>query len=67
MLNRQCLCGSARFAYRASIAFLCLKERSCRLNRPQTAYKFLSKLSRCPERSTIAANRSSKEYLAEIS
>jgi len=44
MRNRQCLCSPARFAYRALIAFPCLKERCFRRNRPQTAHKFLSGL-----------------------
>jgi hypothetical protein len=39
MRNRQCLCGFARFAYRAPVAPDCLKRRDFCLNRPQTAYK----------------------------
>jgi hypothetical protein len=42
MRNRQCLCGFAQIAYRALIAFPCLKERSYRRNRPQI-----------PERTTV--------------
>jgi hypothetical protein len=42
MRNRQCLCGFARFAYRAPVALDCLKERDFWLNRLQTAYKFLA-------------------------
>jgi hypothetical protein len=37
MRNRQCLCGFARFAYRAPVAPDCLKRRDFWLNRPQTA------------------------------
>src|SRR5713101_8229748 len=36
MRNNQCLCGFAPIAYRALIAFPCLKERPFRRNRPQT-------------------------------
>jgi hypothetical protein len=35
MRNRQCLCGIARFAYRAPVAPDCLKERDFWLNRLQ--------------------------------
>jgi hypothetical protein len=38
--NRQCLCGLARFAYRAPVAPDCPKERDSCPNRPQTASKF---------------------------
>ena len=34
MRNRQCLCGFAQIAYRALLAFPCLKERFSRLNQP---------------------------------
>jgi hypothetical protein len=44
MRNRQCLCGIARFAYRAPVAPDCLKERDFWLNRPQTAYKTVASL-----------------------
>jgi hypothetical protein len=44
MRNRQRLCGFAHIAFCAPIAFRCLKERSYRLNRLQTAYKFLAGL-----------------------
>ena len=40
MRNNQCLCGLARFAYRAPIAPDCPKERDSCPNRPQTASKF---------------------------
>src|SRR4029077_13176769 len=50
MRNNQCLCGFAQITYRALIAFLCLKERACRRNRPQTAHKFLSGLPYCSGR-----------------
>jgi hypothetical protein len=40
MRNNQCLCGFARFAYRASAAPACPKERDSCPNRPQTASKF---------------------------
>jgi len=46
MRNRQCLCGFARFAYRAWNCFGCLKERDSCPNRPQTASK--SRLSLAP-------------------
>ena len=48
MRNRQCLCGFAQIAYRALIAFPCLKERSYRPNSPQTDHKFLAGLPYCP-------------------
>jgi hypothetical protein len=38
--NRQCLCGFARFAYRAPAAPDCPKERDSCPNRPQAASKF---------------------------
>src|ERR1035441_5296406 len=47
MRNNQCLCGFARFAYRALVALRCLKKRGYRRNRPQTAYKFLRRLRYC--------------------
>src|SRR5229473_2855390 len=50
MRNRQCLCGIAQIAYRALMAFPCLKERCFRRNRPQTAHKFLTGLPHCPRR-----------------
>jgi hypothetical protein len=37
MRNRQCLCGSARFAYLAWNSLYCLKERDSCPNRPQTS------------------------------
>ena len=40
MRNNQCLCGFARFAYRAPVAPECPKERDSCPNRPQTASKF---------------------------
>jgi len=40
MRNNQCLCGFARFAYRAPVAPDCPKERDSCPNRPQTASKF---------------------------
>jgi hypothetical protein len=40
MRNKQCLCGFARFAYRAPVARDCPKERDSCPNRPQTASKF---------------------------
>src|ERR1700733_8389344 len=40
MRNNQCLCGLARFAYRAPVAPDCPKERDSCPNRPQTASKF---------------------------
>jgi hypothetical protein len=58
--NRRCLCGSAQIAYRALIAFPCLKERSYRRNRPQTAYKFLSELPHCSERPALTAWKKTK-------
>ena len=39
MRNNQCLCGFARFAYRAPVAPDCPKERDSGPNRPQTASK----------------------------
>src|ERR1700691_5652329 len=39
MRNRQCLCGFARFAYRAWNCLGCPKERDSCPNRPQTATK----------------------------
>jgi hypothetical protein len=41
MRNDHCLCGFARFAYRAPVAPNCPKERDSCPNRPQTASKFL--------------------------
>jgi len=40
MRNKQCLCGSACFAYRAWNCLCCPKERNSCPNRPQTASKF---------------------------
>jgi len=40
MRNNQCLCGFARFSYRAPVAPDCPKERDSYPNRPQTASKF---------------------------
>ena|SRR5579864_1160121 len=40
MRNNQCLCGFARFAYRAQFAPDCPNERDSCPNRPQTASKF---------------------------
>ncbi len=40
MRNRQCLCGFARFAYRAWNCLRCPKERDSCPNRPQTAPNF---------------------------
>src|SRR5260370_16330187 len=42
MRNNQCLCGFAPIAYRALIAFPCLKERSYRRNRPKPPTNFWS-------------------------
>jgi hypothetical protein len=67
MRNNQCLCGFARFAYRALIAFPCLKERSYRRNRLQTAYKFLTGLPHCPRRFAPIAKKKSQENLAKTS
>jgi hypothetical protein len=59
--SRQCLCGIAQIAYRVLIAFPCLKERSYRRNRPQTAHKFLSGLPYYPGLSSPIAKRKIKE------
>jgi hypothetical protein len=48
MRNNQCLYGFEQIAYRALIAFPCLKERYYRRNRPQTAHKFVAGLPYCP-------------------
>ena len=58
--NRQYLCGFEQIAYRALIAFPCLKERSYRRNRPQTAPKFLSGLPYYPGLSSPMAKRKTK-------
>ena len=60
MRNNQCLCGFAPIAYRALIAFPCLKERSYRRNRPQTAHKFPSGLPYYPGRSAPMARKKTK-------
>src|SRR5216684_8051773 len=60
MRNNQSLCGFAQIAYRALIAFPCLKERSYRRNRPQTAPKFLSGLPYCLGRSAPMARKKTK-------
>ncbi len=67
MRNRQCLCSFAQIAYRALLAFPCLKERFSRLNRPQTAHKLLSELSYCPGRSAAMPRKKTKESLAKTS
>jgi hypothetical protein len=67
MRNNQCLCGLAQIAYRALIAFPCLKERSYRRNRLQTAYKFLTGLPRCPRRFAPIAKKETQENLAKTS
>ena len=67
MRNRQCLRGFAHIAYRAPIAFRCLKERSYRLNRLQTAYKFLAGLPHCPRRFAPIAKKETQENLAKTS
>ena len=61
MRNRQCLCGIARIAYNALLAFPCLKERCFRRNRPQTAHKFLSGLSYCPGLSAPMARKKTQQ------
>ena len=58
MRNRQCLCGTARFAYRAPVAPDCLKRRDFWLNRPQTAYKILAALYVCKEACAVHSERS---------
>jgi hypothetical protein len=61
MRNRQCLCGIARFAYRAPVAPDCLKERDFWLNRPQTAYKTVASLcalAMCKKACAVHSKRS---------
>ena len=57
MRNNQCLCGFAQTAYRALIAFPCPEKRYYRLNRPQTAHKFLSGLPYYPGLSAPMARK----------
>jgi hypothetical protein len=53
MRNRQCLCGFAQFAFRASVAPDCPKERDFWLNRPQTVASLCAwRCARRPARST---------------